>query len=110
MFSTGADIININCFTVFLTEHFVVATTDCYGRIVVFVGREKLGDKAFSDTVIAVNKTDKITSRFFQAEVTCGRLAGVFLVKNFDARIFFGVVIGNFAGIIGGAIVDKDDF
>ncbi len=30
-------------------------------------------------------------------------------MKNFDAGIFFGVLIGNFARIISGAVIDEDD-
>ena len=34
----------------------------------------------------------------------------VCLMDDFDARIFFGVLIGDFVRIVGGAIVDKENF
>ena len=31
-------------------------------------------------------------------------------MDNFDTVVFFGVFVGDFAGIISGAVIDKDDF
>ena len=32
------------------------------------------------------------------------------LVDKFDARVFFGVGFGNGGGVVGGTVVDEDDF
>ena len=62
------------------------------------------------DLIVAIDETDIFAASFLKAIVSGGRLASVFLMNDFDTRIFFGIVVGDLARTISGAVVDEDDF
>lgn len=78
-----------------------------------FVGLNSIDhrfDHLWFDEIIRINESDIIASGFFDAGVAGGGKALVSLADEFDARIFFGVGFGDGGGMVGGAVVDKDDF
>ena len=78
------------------------------GRISVRL--EELFDESRFDIIVAVDETDEIASGIFKTSVPRGGLTLVFLMDGDDAGVFFGVLFDYFGRVIGGAVVDKDDF
>ena len=75
-----------------------------------FVGISELFDKTGFNHIVAVDKTNVIASGLFNTDVAGGGLASVFLANDFDARIFSGVLFDDVQGIVGGTVIDDDDF
>lgn len=74
------------------------------------VGGEKVGEEGRFDVVIAVDEADELAGSKFEPAIATGGLTGVFLMNDFDARVFFGVVVADFTRIVGRAIIDEDEF
>ena len=70
------------------------------------IGRKKASDEIWFNFIVTINETDKISGGDFKTVVSGGGLTGVFLMNDFDARIFFSISVGDFAGIVWRAIVD----
>lgn len=62
------------------------------------------------DAIIGIDKTKKSAGRFFEASITSGGLALVFLGEDDNTRIFFGVSLDDFRRFVGGAVIYKDNF
>lgn len=92
----GADRVNINIFGGFGFEAFVMNTADGKGSVLV-VGRKKGFDKSGFYFIVAINKTNIVTFGELNANITSSRLALVWLVDDFDAGVFLGVLVGDFA-------------
>ncbi len=105
MFLPWAKIIDIGVFGRVGPEAFVMHTADSEGGVFVFVWSKEFGDKIFGDFIIAINKADKVSGCFFETLISGDGLTLVFLMNDFDAGILFGILVGNLAGIISGAVV-----
>ncbi len=84
----------------------VMEAAEGKGSVVFFESGQKFSEEGGLHAVIAVDKTNKIASCKFKTAVAGGGLTSVFLVDDFDAAVFFGVGVADFARIVGGAIVD----
>ncbi len=73
-------------------------------------GSEEVGDESGFDFIVGVDETDIVAGGKIQTGVAGGGLAMIFLVDDFDTKVFFGIVIGNGIGIVSGAVVDKKNF
>lgn len=71
-------------------------TADGKGNAGIGEGREEFSDKVWFDGVVRVDEVNKCASGGFEAGVTSGGLALVFLMNDFDAGVFFGVAISYF--------------
>lgn len=67
---------------------------------------EEFGDEIWLNFIIGVDETNVSSGSAFETRVSGGRLTGIFLMENFNASVFFCVIVGNFPGIISGTIVD----
>lgn len=86
------------------------ADGDGSGGSVRLVRGEEVFDEGIFNSVVGVDKADIITSGFLKTEIAGGRLTSVFLMDDFDAFVFLSIVIGDFAGTIGRAIIYQNDF
>ena len=109
MWFAGAEGINVNIVGGFNFETFVVNATNGEGSLVGKSGKQAF-NKVWFNLVVAIHKANIFAFSFFEADVSGGGLALVFLVNDLDARIFFGVVVGDLAGSVSRAIVDQNDF
>lgn len=76
------------------------------GGIFFLMGGEEFFDEVFVNCIVAINEADIFAGGNFEAGISGGGLAGIFLVDNLNARIVFGIGIGNFARGIGRTIVN----
>ena len=81
-------------------------TTNCDGGVFFLMGSEEFFDEVFVNRVVAINEADIFAGSNFETGISGGGLAGIFLMDNLNARIVFGIGIGNFARGIGRTIVN----
>ena len=105
----GAKGVNVDIVDGFGFEAFVMDAAGREGSLVGKSGKQAF-NKVWLNLVVAIHETKIFALSFFEADVSGGGLALVFLVNDFNARIFFSVVVGDLAGSIGGAVVDQNDF
>lgn len=72
----------------------------------IVVGFKKLGDKVWFDRIVTIDETDIIAGGEFDASITSGGLSTVFLMKNYNTLVFFGVVVNNFRRVVSGTVVN----
>lgn len=60
--------------------------------------------------VVAVYKIDEVACGFLKSDITSGGLTLIFLGDDDDASVFFGEPIDDFWGVVGGTVVNEDDF
>lgn len=106
MLSSWSDIGNICGFAIILVEHFVMAAANGDGGVFFLMGSEEFFDEVFVNRVVAIDKADIFAGGDFETSISGGGLAGIFLVDDFNARVIFSIGIGDFAGGVGGTIVD----
>ena len=62
------------------------------------------------DFIVRIEEADEVAGGFFEALVASGGLTLIFLSDDFDAGVFLGVLCDNCGGIVGGAIVNTNNF
>ena len=109
MFAAFAKFINVNVFGRILPKHLVIGATNGNGSVFV-IEPKMLFVKIFGDGVVTIDEAEIFAGSFFETTISGGRLTTIFLVNDFDASILFGVIVGDFTRIVGGAVVDENDF
>ena len=89
--------------------HAGVAALDQIGSGLFRCGKEVF-QKIRSDPVVGIDKGQIASGRILQAGVQRGRIAALFLGENAHLRKTGGIVAQEFAGAVGGAVVDGDQF
>lgn len=105
MWFAGTKGVNVDIVDGFSFEAFIMDAADRKGSLVGKSGKQAF-NKVWFNLVVAIHKANIFALSFFEADVSGDGLALVFLVDDLDARIFFGVVVGDLAGSVRRAIVD----
>lgn len=101
--------INVNIIGGFNFETFVVNAANGE-RSLIGKSRKEAFDEVWFNLIVAIYKTNIFAFSFLEADISGDGLALVFLVNDLDARIFFGVVVGDLAGSVSRTVVDQNDF
>lgn len=62
------------------------------------------------DSVVGIDESKIFSSGFLDAGIAGSREPLIFLIEEFDAGVFFDVVLSDFGGIVGRAVIDKNNF
>ena len=87
----------------------ILVTTGNEGSVVVVEFKKSLYESGLN-LIIAIDEAEIIASGLGNTNVSSSGLTRILLMNSFDARIFFGVFVDDFTGIIGRAVIDENDF